>query len=205
MQKNSYPKFVQKSYIEKVINFKEERVFKVSVPISKRGKDTMLVISRAPKPCGDQGCSKMIHRGLKYINLKKSEFKSIYKVTFVYIFPVIEYNKETLEAVLEEQGEAFLTGEDGIQIEDSLVKNYELIEDEMKKCDYIIFAWGEPPKALSGLYNDSIEYLLKIFKECKVNSNTIKKAYIVGDLTKNGYARHCLSWNEQDELNEYEL
>lgn len=205
MQNNSYPKFVRKSNIEKILNFKEERVFKLSIPISKSGKTTILVISRAPKPCGDQGCSKSIHRVLKYIKSKKEELKNIYRVTCVYLFPVLEYEKTTLETVLEEKGESFLTGEDGVEIDGKLLKNDDIIEEAINEADYIIFAWGEPTKSLWGIYNNRIEYLLKTFKNCKINSNTIKKAYVVGDLTRNGYARHCLSWNESDQLNEYEV
>ncbi|SHK07075.1 Protein of unknown function [Clostridium cavendishii DSM 21758] len=205
MQKTSYPNFVRRKHIDKVINFKEERVFKLSIPISKKGKESILIISRAPKPCSDQGGSKMISRALKYINDNKESFKNIYKVCFVYIFPILEYDSHTLENVLKEKGEKFLTGEDGINIDGGKVENSQIISEEIKASDYIIFAWGEPPKALSELYNVKIEEILKNFKLAKMNTNNVKKAYIVGDLTKKGYAKHCLSWSSKYELVEYEL
>lgn len=201
MQRSKYPKFVCKNAIERVEDYENDRCYKLAFPISRRGKKNVLVISRAPKPCDDSYCNRMIQLILKYIDAKKDELGSIFKVTLVNLFTVLEYDTATIEKVYEEKGESFITGNDNLfYYDDKPIQNDSIIQEAIQGADIIILAWGEALKAIEGIYNFRVEQILKVLRDTNNLGEAAKDIYIVGDLTKKGYPRHCLCWTKKDDL-----
>jgi hypothetical protein len=75
----------------------------------------------------------------------------------------------------------------------------------MIDCNHVIFAWGEPPKGLKSVFENRIQYILKGYKIVKNNCFDLKKAYIVGNSTSQGYPRSCSSWTKDMELTEWQI
>ncbi|MGL5243677.1 MAG: DUF1643 domain-containing protein [Sarcina sp.] len=204
MQKNRYGKSFKDNSIEKIVDPDGGRVFKVTIPIDNGGENTIVVIGKAPKPSSEERGND-IRRAIKYLLSNKEVFGSIKQIDFVFLFPVIEYTKDALEETLYRSGELFLAGNEGIWNDDEFIKNDLVIFEEMIDYNHIIFAWGQPSKSLRTIYENRIQYLLKGFKLIKNNANEIKKTYVVGGLTNNGYPRQYTSWNKELHLVEYNI
>ncbi|SHE40803.1 DUF1643 domain-containing protein [Clostridium fallax] len=204
MIKGKFPKCIIKNSIETLIDHENNRCYKISFRMSRKGKSNILVIGRAPKRLDENCISKSIQRIIKYLNNKKELLGNIGKVTIVNLFTAYEYSRETLSDLFLEKGERFITGNDERYKENNFViKNDEIIKDEIENADNIILAWGESLKEIDILYNNRVEYILKTIRQCDIESNYNKKICIVGDLTKKGYPRHCMSWMIKDELLDY--
>lgn len=205
MQKSKYLNFFKGAKVESLIDYSTGRIFKITIPVRKDGKNSILVISRAPRLCNGEICGDNLCRALKYLINNEEEFESIKQVTFVFLFPVIEYTKDTLENTLNEKGELFLLGNEGLWLDGEIIKNNLVIFENIVNSSHIIFAWGEPQKEIRSIYEDRIEYILKGFKLIKNNCKDLKRSYVVGGLTNNGYPRHCLSWSKELLLVKYNI
>ncbi|GFZ34088.1 hypothetical protein CSC2_46140 [Clostridium zeae] len=205
MQKSKYPRFVCKSSMEILEDYDNDRCYKLTFPISKKGVNSILVIGRAPKTCNDFKCDKLIQRVLKYIDNKREEFGPVIKVNIVNLFTTIEYDRNSIENSFKNRGECFVTGNDDLfESNGATIKNDDIIRKSIEESDYIILGWGEVLKEIESIYNLRVEYILKTIREINSISSEEKKLYIVGDLTKKGYPRHCVNWNLQDPLIEFQ-
>lgn len=205
MQKSKYPRFVCKSSMEILEDYDNDRCYKLTFPISKKGNKNILVIGRAPKLCNDFKCDKLIQRVLKYVDSRREEFGDIYKVSVVNLFTVIEYERSSIEYALNARGECFATGNDDLfKLNEVAIRNDDIIRHCIEEADYIILGWGEVIKEIETIYNLRVEYILKTIRELNSLSVEQRRMYIVGDLTKKGYPRHCFNWNLQDPLMEFQ-
>lgn len=206
MQKIKYPKFININDIDTIEDLENQRLFKLTLPIKNNGSKRVLVITRAPKLCEDNGENPMTMRIIKYIKKSLEEsFKDIGFIDIVFLFPIKEFDSYTLNNVLILEGEKFLVGNNGFYLNHSLIKNDEVIFQAMIESDYIILGWGKSPKGLKNIYDERIKYLLKGFKLIKNNTTDLKKVFIVGALTTYGYPKHCLAWKETDQLFDFEI
>ena len=204
MIRRKFPKGMNKNSIETIIDYENERCYKTSFKLNRRGKSKVLVLGRAPKKCSELYINKSVQRIVKYLNSKKETIGSILNVVMVNLFVPFEYDRETIKEVLEEKGESFITGnDDKFILDDNIIKNNEIIKEEIMSSDYIILAWGEPLKDIELLYNSRVQDILKIIRNCNVEKDLNKVVYTIGDLTKKGYPRHCMNWNTRDELVNY--
>jgi hypothetical protein len=205
MQKSKYPRFVCKSSMEILEDYDNDRCYKLTFPISKKGVSSILVIGRAPKTCSDFKCDKLIQRVLKYIDNKRDEFGPVVKVNIVNLFTTIEYDRNSIETSFKARGECFVTGNDDLfKLNEVTIKNDDIIRKSIEESDYIILGWGEVLKEIESIYNLRVEYILKTIREINSITSEKKKLYIVGELTKKGYPRHCVNWNLQDQLIEFQ-
>ena len=169
MQKNNHFKFFKDNNIEKIIDEVEDRIFKIVVPINKENKNSILIVLKAPKPYQLEDSMKSLKRATKYLLDHDDEFGGIKRISFVFVFPCIEYTKYALEEIFKTKGELFLLGNEGIWQNGEFIKNDLVIFEEMIDCNHIIFAWGEPPIGLKSIFEDRIQYILKGYKTVKNN------------------------------------
>ncbi len=189
-----------------LVDHKSGRGFKVTFPIYEEGESSILVITRAPKSHNIEDLKKELNRAVKYLLNNEDEFGTIKEINFVFLFPVIEYNKDVFEEIYETKGELFLCGNDGFIEDGEYLKNDLVIFETLINSNHIIFAWGEPKtKLMKRLYESRLHYLLKGFKVVKNNCFDIKKFYHVGTLTNQGYPRHYTSWTKNTSLNEFDI
>ena len=204
MINRKFPKCINKNSLESMVDYDNERCYRTSFKLNRRGKSKVLVLGRAPKRCSELYINKSIQRIVKYLNSKKESIGSILNVVMVNLFVPFEYDRETIREVFKEKGESFITGNDDKFIhEDNAIKNNEIIKQEIMSSDYIILAWGEPLKDIELLYNVRVQDILKIIRDCNVEKDLNKCVYTVGELTKKGYPRHCMNWNIRDEFVNY--
>lgn len=206
MQKIKYPKFINIKEIEKIEDIENQRLFKLTLPLKNSGEKRVLVITRAPKISEYNGENSMTIRIIKYIKRNMDEyFKDIGFIDIVFLFPITEFDCSTLETALAMEGEKFIVGNDGFFYECNIIKNDEVIFQAMIESNYIVLAWGEPPRGVKSIYDERIKYLLKGYKLIKINTEDIKDMYVVGPLTTYGYPKHCLAWRESDELVPFDI
>ena len=205
MQKNNHFKFFKDNNIEKIIDEVEDRIFNIVVPINKENKNSILIVLKAPKPYQLEDSMKSLKRATKYLLDHDDEFGGIKRISFVFVFPCIEYTKYALEEIFKTKGELFLLGNEGIWQNGEFIKNDLVIFEEMIDCNHIIFAWGEPPIGLKSIFEDRIQYILKGYKTVKNNCFDLKKTYVVGSSTSQGYPRACSSWAKDMELIEWQI
>ncbi len=205
MQKNNHFKFFKDNNMEKVVDEINDRIFKITVPINKENKNSVLVVLRAAKAYQLEDSMKGLKRAVKYLLDNDEEFGGIKNISFVFVFPCIEYTKYALEETLKTKGELFLLGNEGVWQNGEFIKNDLVIFEEMIDCNHVIFAWGEPPKGLKSVFENRIQYILKGYKIVKNNCFDLKKAYIVGNSTSQGYPRSCSSWTKDMELTEWQI
>lgn len=205
MLSRKYPRFICKNSIERIEDYDGDRCYKLSFHMNRRGKKNILVIGRAPKPCDNSQCNKMIQRILKYINSKKEDLGPILKITVVNLFVTVEYDRQDIVETFFNRGETFITGNDDTFIlEDRVIKNDDIIISALLEADYIILGWGEAIPDIEKIYNARVEHILKLIRKHKHISDSSREVFYVGDLTKRGYPRHCLCWGARDELLKFE-
>ena len=205
MQKNSYLNILKENDIKIVVDYEGDRLFKVTIPINKENEKSILVVTRSPRPSKLDDCVGSLGRAIKYFLSNDDEFGGIKQISFVFVFPVIEYTKDALEEVLNKKGELFLLGNEGIWKENEFIKNDLVIFEEMIDSSHIVFAWGEPPKELKNIFEYRLQYILKGYKMVKNNCFDFKKSYVIGGFTNQGYPRHYLSWRKDDQLVEWDI
>ncbi|MDO4536044.1 MAG: DUF1643 domain-containing protein [Clostridium perfringens] len=205
MQKNNHFKFFNDNNIKKIIDEEGDRIFKISISINEKNKNSVLVVAKAPKPYQLEDSMKSLKRATKYLLEHDEEFGGIKNISFVFVFPSIEYTKYALEEVFKNKGELFLLGNEGIWQNQEFIKNDLVIFEEMIDCNHIIFAWGEPPTGLKSVFEDRIQYILKGYKTVKNNCFDLKRTYVVGNNTSQGYPRSCSAWAKDMELVEWQI
>ena len=155
---------------------------------------------------GSEMCIRDRNKAIKYLMNNEDELGIIKEISFVFLFPVIEYSKDVLEEVYNTKGELFLCGNDGFIENGEYLKNDLIIFESLINSSHIIFAWGEPTsKDIRKVYESRLHYLLKGFKVVKNNCFDLKKFYYVGTLTNQGYPRNYSSWSKNLQLNEFEI
>ena len=189
-----------------LLDHESGRGFKVTFTINEEGESYILVITRAPKSHNAEDLKKELNKAIKYLTNNEDELGIIKEISFVFLFPVIEYSKDVLEEVYNTKGELFLCGNDGFIENGEYLKNDLIIFESLINSSHIIFAWGEPTsKDIRKVYESRLHYLLKGFKVVKNNCFDLKKFYYVGTLTNQGYPRNYSSWSKNLQLNEFEI
>lgn len=192
--------------INVLVDHESGRGFKVTFPINEEGESSILVITKSPKSHNVEDLKKELNRAVKYLVNNEEEFGLIKEVNFVFLFPVIEYSKGVIEEVYNTKGELFLCGNDGFFENGEYFKNDLIIFESLINSTHIIFAWGEPSnKLIKKIYESRLHYLLKGFKVVKNNCFDVKRFYVVGSLTNQGYPRHYSSWTKSTPLSEFEI
>lgn len=189
-----------------LLDHESGRGFKVTFTINEEGESNILVITRAPESHNAEDLKKELNKAIKYLTNNEDELGIIKEISFVFLFPVIEYSKDVLEEVYNTKGELFLCGNDGFIENGEYLKNDLIIFESLINSSHIIFAWGEPTsKDIRKVYESRLHYLLKGFKVVKNNCFDLKKFYYVGTLTNQGYPRNYSSWSKNLQLNEFEI
>ena len=189
-----------------LVDHESGRGFKVTFPIDEDGESSILVITRAPKSHNVEDLKRELSKAVKYLLNNEEELGTIKEINFVFLFPVIEYNRDVFEEVYETKGELFLYGNDGFIEDGEYFKNDLVIFETLINSSHIIFAWGEPKtKLMKSLYKSRLQYLLKGFKVVKNNCFDIKRFYHVGTLTNLGCPRYYTSWTKNMHLNEFDI
>ena len=189
-----------------LLDHESGRGFKVTFTINEEGESNILVITRAPKSHNAEDLKKELNKAIKYLTNNEDELGIIKEISFVFLFPVIEYSKDVLEEVYNTKGELFLCGNDGFIENGEYLKNDLIIFESLINSSHIIFAWGEPTsKDIRKVYESRLHYLLKGFKVVKNNCFDLKKFYYVGTLTNQGYPRNYSSLSKNLQLNEFEI
>ncbi|ERK28411.1 DUF1643 domain-containing protein [Clostridium intestinale] len=195
-----YPKYTQRDLSRSLFDIKSDRCFKLSISLSRVKKNKVLIIGRNPKRLEDDSCNNVTKRIVKFLRAKEEYGNYISTVEMVNLFVVYDF-----EEVQYNKGyRNFICGnEDNFEIEGKRIKNDDVIKQAIEESSEIILAWGEPIKGIESLYNERIEKVLKILRECLIDSNEEKNIYTIGDLSVKGYPKHPLAWSFRDAVKVY--
>lgn len=195
-----YPKCTQRDLSRSLFDIINDRCFKLTINLSKRPKEKVLIIGRNPKRLEEDSCNNVVKRIVKYFRGKEEYCNYVSTIEIVNLFVVYDFKSD----VYEKDYRKFISGnDDDFKMDGKVIKNDEVIREAIKSSKEIILAWGEPIKFIEDLYNERIEMVLKTLRECLIDTNEEKKIYTIGELSVKGYPKHPLAWSFKDAINMY--
>jgi hypothetical protein len=160
----TYPSYatVKKANIKKVINDITLRDW-LEIDINKNASRTLLYILMNPSKADKSRCDRTIKKVLEFTRcqtlLSESEVPDVKTVIVVNLFPFYKTDSSKLYELLNELSKA----RDGYQ--DLLEANFLKIRMGIKKADYIVYGWGDPPDNVDEWYHR--ELTSRILKTAK--------------------------------------
>lgn len=199
-----YPKNHYKHLLNSIYDKDGDRCFRIGISFDDKSGGKYLVIGRNPYRVQDGQCNKVTKRIFKYFKLKICPEEKVRELIMVNLFAAHDLNSDMINRKLDKNYKHYIVGNRGvIGPGDVPIRNDEVIKNAIRESQKIMLAWGEPIKGMETLYNERIESVLRILRECILEAKEEKKVFVVGEMSLRGYPRHPLSWSFRDNLNEY--